>query len=138
MKKLMLIIGLCLFALCGCSSERSIQGTVLEVVPTEEVYFLKDGTQLEIWQETNGKEYRLDDGTVLVTETNPNRPENTHVQGENGFEPLPESVQQKINTYYDEQGLLYDINTELESKIPGVLSISFQLYHAHWWWWFSQ
>ena len=35
-------------------------------------------------------------------------------------------------------GSLY-INTELESKTPGVLSISFQSYHTRWWWWwFSQ
>lgn len=200
MRKLMLIIGICLLFLCGCSSERgserSIQGTVLEVIageknqvqflmeiennsnamvcfddetlvhswingvdvekfkqgeilpakimihyediekinfekneemnvyiakeigilgiPTEDVYVLKDGTQLEIWQETNGMEYRLDDGTVLVGETSPNGPENTSVPGENGLEQLPEVVQQKINTYYEEQGILYDINTELE------------------------
>ena len=48
MRKLMLIIGICLLFLCGCSSERgserSIQGTVLEVIAGEEnqVQFLME------------------------------------------------------------------------------------------------
>ena len=48
MRKLMLIMGLCLLFFCGCSSERgserSIQGTVLEMIAGEEnqVQFLME------------------------------------------------------------------------------------------------
>ena len=196
MRKLMIMISLCLLVLCGCSTERTIEGTVLEVIPreenqvqllmetgngsnaivcfddetlvhswidgvdvekfkqgeilpakimafyeniekmklddneemnvymakeigilgipTEDVYVLEDGIRLEIWQESNGIEYRLDDGTVLVEDDIPHGPENSYVQGVDSFEQLTKAAQEKISTYYEEQGLLYDINTELE------------------------
>lgn len=196
MRKLLIMISLCLLVLCGCSTDRKIEGIVLEVIRGEEnqvqllletdnnnniivclddetlvysridgvdeekfklgeilpvkimafyeniekinleenakmnvymakeiaiygiftgeVYFLEGGTQLEIWKESNGREYRLDDGTTLVEENNPNGPENSYVRGVDSFKYLPKAVQKKITTYYEEQGLLYEINAELE------------------------
>lgn len=75
---------------------------------------LSDGTLLDAVREGYTDTYRLADGTELLTVSAPSGPEYSYVSGVEGFDGLTETAQEKVLAYYEAQGLLYDLQEELE------------------------
>ena len=75
---------------------------------------LSDGTGVEVWKNTFDTSYRLPDGTDLLLERDPSGPDNVTVGGTENFDDLGPAAQEEILGYYDGQGLLYDIDSQLE------------------------
>ena len=75
---------------------------------------LSDGTGVEVWKNTFDTSYRLPDGTDLLLERDPSGPDNVTVGGTENFDDLGPAAQEEILGYYDGQGLLYDLDSQLE------------------------
>ena len=75
---------------------------------------LSDGTALDVWKDSDSTMYRLKDGMELLKVQNPSGPEGVYAGGTESFDDLSEKAQAGIQTYYDGQGLLYDVQEELE------------------------
>lgn len=80
----------------------------------EETRSLTDGTPVEVWKETYATVYKLKDGTELLREADSSGPAEVYVGSSESLNDLNETVQKKISEFYEEQGLLYDLETELE------------------------
>lgn len=83
----------------------------------EEAAVLPDGTAVGLWrmeQVDRWNCYRLPDGTELLEERAPTGPANVVVGGVEGFGQLGEAAQAAIGAYYEDQGLRYDLQAELE------------------------
>lgn len=93
---------------------------------TPETATLSDGTLVNIWQTSFGHLYILPDGTELLRVNPLHGPGN----GES-LDTLNETAQANIVNYYEAQGLLYDVQTELQrvyedyQKDPAAFSSSF-------------
>lgn len=124
MKKL---LALCLsgLLLTGCGG---IHGPVKEEwewkLKEEDALILSDGTAVDRWQKGySGYDfYKLKDGTELLREEHPSGPENVYVGGREGFTSLPEHTAKAISAYYDDMGLLYDLETEVEGAYQEYLT----------------
>lgn len=81
---------------------------------TENSINLSDGTDVAIWESFDFMSYQLGDGTELLRVQSAFGPDNVYVGGIENFDDLSENVKSKILTYYAAQGLLYDVNAELE------------------------
>lgn len=86
----------------------------IHAVREEDAYVLEDGTKLDIWKQSDSISYCLKDGTELLIEQTPYGPHNSYVGGVYSLDTMSETAQEKILTYYEEQGLLYDVGAELE------------------------
>lgn len=76
---------------------------------------LSDGTPLDAWKTSMfGTTYRLRDGTELLREDAPSGPENHYVVGLESFDDLSEAAKSAVRQYYENQGALYDLPSELE------------------------
>lgn len=76
---------------------------------------LSDGTPIDVWTDGIWREYRLEDGTVLLIEENPGGPENMSGWNERMYnDDFSEAAQQGIMDYYAEMGQRYDISALLE------------------------
>lgn len=78
---------------------------------------LSDGTAVDLWRGDpffRWSSYRLPDGTELLEVEDTLGPEDVQVGNVDGFDQLGEAAQTSIGAYYQDQGLLYDIQTELE------------------------
>ena len=87
------------------------------VLAEERAAVLPDGTAVDLWCRksfTGWNSYRLSDGTELLEEDGPIGPEDVFVGGVDGFDQLGEAAQAAIGAYYENQGLLYDLQAELE------------------------
>ena len=71
-------------------------------------YTLDDGTQLDLRQGYRQHSYYLPDGTELLCVSTPVGPENVTVLGTEVLGSLSEEAQEKILSYYRDQGILYD------------------------------
>ena len=80
-----------------------------------ETLSLSDGTVLSIRQTGSSKFYYLPDGTELLRQEHSSGPDNVYVGGLESFNDLSDTAKEKILAYYDEQGLLYNIQDELEN-----------------------
>lgn len=124
MKKL---LALCLsgLLLTGCGG---IHGPVKEEwewkLEEEDALILSDGTAVDRWQKGySGYDfYKLKDGTELLREEHPSGPENVYVGGRESFTSLPEHTAKAISAYYDDMGLLYDLETEAEGAYQEYLT----------------
>ena len=124
MKKL---LALCLsgLLLTGCGG---IHGPVKEEwewkLKEEDALILSDGTAVDRWQKGySGYDfYKLKDGTELLREEHPSGPENVYVGGRESFTSLPEHTAKAISAYYDDMGLLYDLETEAEGAYQEYLT----------------
>ena len=124
MKKLQ---ALCLsgLLLTGCGG---IHGPVKEEwewkLKEEDALILSDGTAVDRWQKGySGYDfYKLKDGTELLREEHPSGPENVYVGGRESFTSLPEHTAKAISAYYDDMGLLYDLETEVEGAYQEYLT----------------
>lgn len=84
---------------------------IMEVL-TEEIR-LKDTPKIEVWQGVFNREYRLEDGTELLDVRGSSGPNHVKVSGNDNLENVTKEVKQKIVHYYNEQGLLYNIEKYL-------------------------
>ena len=75
---------------------------------------LNDGTQVEVWQGHRGVLYALHDGPELLDVRTPTGPDGTYAWGVDTFRHLPQEAQDNISAYYQQQGLMYDTQVELE------------------------
>ena len=76
---------------------------------------LSDGTPLDAWKTSLfGTTYRLQDVTELLREDAPSGPENHFVADLESFDDLSEAAKPAVRQYYEEQGTLYDLQSELE------------------------
>lgn len=111
-----------LFLLSGCQ-ETPVKSEAINETMTGEAYCFEDGTSAFLWQSDLGnKNYKLADGTTLLTIQAPSGPDNVYVGGVDSFEDLSQSVQQAVSAFYEEQGLLYDTQSELENAYAEYLT----------------
>ena len=75
---------------------------------------LSDGTPLGVWKGLYGLTYQTRDGVDLLREETPFGPENLIVGRLERFDDLPETVKTQIIEFYENQGALYDLQSELE------------------------
>lgn len=98
-----------------------------------EPYVLQDGTELNIRKSYRGTSYETLNGWELLWEQAPVGPDNVLVGDLPSLTDLKPAVQEKITAYYDELGLLYDLDAELEKAHQNFLSLDnptgFQPYH---------
>ena len=90
----------------------------------ENALVLSDGTAVDRWQKGySGYDfYKLKDGTELLREEHPSGPENVYVGGRESFDDLPEATAKAISAYYEDLGLLYDLETEVEGAYQEYLT----------------
>lgn len=86
----------------------------IDALPTRDALKLADGKSIDIWNHSGMTVYQLNDETELLVVQDPSGPDNVSVVGIEGFENLGEEAQSNIRSYYNKQGLLYDVNIELE------------------------
>ena len=79
---------------------------------TRNVYTFPDGISVDLWEGWSDRSYRLSDRTELLR-INGHGPENVYVGDTGSFDDLTPAAQEKILTFYEEQGLLYDEMTHL-------------------------
>ena len=77
---------------------------------------LKDGTEVEIWEESheNPKVYKLENGAEILRDGGRTGPSNAMVPEQEKFEDLKKKVQTRILKYIEEKIVLYDVTEELE------------------------
>lgn len=94
------------------------------VLAEERAAVLPDGTAVDLWRResfTGWNSYRLSDGTELLEEDGPIGPEDVTAGGVDNFGQLGEAAQTAIGAYYEDQGLLYDLQAELERAYGAYL-----------------
>lgn len=80
-----------------------------------ETAVLSDGTQLDAWKTSAFNiTYQTKDGVVLLREEPPNGPKNHHVANRESFYDLSEAAKPHVTEFYEKQGALYDLQSELE------------------------
>jgi len=75
---------------------------------------LADGTVVDMWKYHNKDIYQLADGTELLWVNNLAGSENVYVFTEQNFGDLNETAKTKVMEYYNNRGLLYDVDFYLE------------------------
>lgn len=75
---------------------------------------LADGTALDRVDQSNRVCYYLPEGPLLLWEDRPSGPNNVYVGNTESFDGLDPQIQEKVLSYYQDRGLLYDLQGELE------------------------
>ena len=86
----------------------------VESVILPEPYVLKDGAELTIRKDYTHTTYFAPDGTDILWEQEPVGPHNVSVGGLPTFDMLNSQAQEQILSYYENMGILYDLDAELE------------------------
>jgi hypothetical protein len=81
---------------------------------TKDKLSLSDGTSIDMCEQSNSVVYQLRDGTELLRVKTPSGPNNVAVGGLEDFDDLSETAKPNVLAFYADQGLLYDVNSELE------------------------
>lgn len=93
----------------------------VESVELPEGYTLKDGTRLTVRKDYANTIYIAPDGTELLREQDPIGPDNVHTGDAPSLSELEPEVRRAILAHYDEIGLLYDLDVELEKAYQWYL-----------------
>ena len=105
----------------------------VESIILPEPYVLEDGTELTVRKDFTHTTYFAPNGADILWEQEPYGPHNVSVGGLPTFDMLNEQAQEAILAYYEEQGLLYDLDAELEKAYEEFLSmgnpVTFQARH---------
>ena len=105
----------------------------VESVILPEPYVLEDGTKLTVRKDYTHTTYFAPNDIDILWEQEPVGPHNVSVGGLPTFDILNEQAQEAILAYYEEQGLLYDLDAELEKAYQEFLSmgnpVNFQARH---------
>lgn len=88
---------------------------------TEETARLPDGSVAELWRYPYACAYVTPDGTELLCVQDPMGPENVTVAGTESFDDLNPEAQSNVLKFYSRQGLLYDVQAELEKAYSEYL-----------------
>lgn len=77
---------------------------------------MRDGTRIDVVEGDvwSCRTYRLADGTKLLRVNAPHGPERSYVGGVESFDDLSETAQEQVRAFYQQRGLLYDEQEELE------------------------
>lgn len=94
----------------------------VESILLPDPYVLADGTELNIRKNHLHTAYETMDGIMLLWETDPVGPANVHGGGAPSLDTLNTKAQEAITAYYEEQGLLYDLDGELEAAWQAYLA----------------
>lgn len=86
----------------------------ISAVLTKDILSLSDGTSIDSWEYSDSMVYQLSNGTVLLRVQTPSGPDNVFVGGIESFNDLSETAKPNILAFYADQGLLYDVKSELE------------------------
>lgn len=86
----------------------------VESIVLPEPYILKDGTELTVRKDYTHTTYFTPDGVDILWEQEPIGPHNVSVGGLPSLDMLSDQAQEAIFAYYEKQGLLYDLDCELE------------------------
>lgn len=86
----------------------------VESVILPEPYVLEDGTELTVRKDLTHTTYFSPDGIDILWEQEPFGPHNVSVGSLPSFDMLSDQAQEEILAYYENQGLLYDLDEELE------------------------
>lgn len=94
---------------------------------------LSDGTPVDILKDsTFGRvHYRLTDGMELLMVNGVSGPDNVYVVGLESFDDLSEPAKENVLTFYEEQGLLYDVEYELERAYTAYLECDEEHFDSH-------
>lgn len=79
-------------------------------VLTTETATLADGANVNVWRYSNADAYTLQNGIELL-----------RIQNTKSFNDLEEAAQKKVLAFYQNQGLLYEVQTELEKAYASYL-----------------
>ena len=130
MKRGMLLLSCCLL-LSGCGNYGQLQPMEEPEwkIQEEAVVTFSDGETVDCWVETYSwgtawgyYYYKLSDGTELLREEQDNGPENVYVMNHESWQDLGETAREAVSAYYEEQGLLYDVEEELEKAYGDYLA----------------
>ena len=100
--------------LSGCSSPKQVEE--IWTIVKEKVVIFGDGVYVDLCRNDFSIRdiYILSDGETLLTVQEPIGPDNV-------LNDLNETAQEAIKAYYEKQGLLYDVNIELEEAYSQYL-----------------
>ena len=105
----------------------------VESVILPEPHVLEDGTKLTVRKDYSHTTYFSPNDIDILWEQEPAGPHNVSVGGLPTFDMLNKQAQEAILAYYEEQGLLYDLDAELEKAYQEFLSMgnpaNFQAHH---------
>lgn len=87
-----------------------------------EGYTLEDGTRLTVRKDYANTIYIAPDGTELLREQDPIGPDNVYTGGTPSLSELKPEARQAILSYYEEIGLLYDLDAEIEKVYQWYLN----------------
>ena len=92
---------------------RSASYLAVDSIRTPGALTLADGTALDRVDQSNRVCYELPEGPLLLWEDRAFGPDNVH-NGRESFDDLSPRAQERVMAYYEQQGLLYDLQGELE------------------------
>ncbi|NLA86707.1 MAG: hypothetical protein GX847_05375 [Clostridiales bacterium] len=94
------------------------------VLKEKGVMTFSDGESVSMWRTDYSRDnvYKLSDETTLLTIQDTAGPDNTYVVGKESYDDLSETAQKAVSAYYEKQGLLYDIQAELEKAYAEYLA----------------
>lgn len=123
MKRLLTALLFCgLILLAGCAGTPRQEEDSWELVEENTITF-SDGEHADLWHREHRADafYKLSDGTILLRIDEPIGPQNVYVGGLESFDDLSASAQEAVSAYYEEQGLLYDTQAQLEDAYATYL-----------------
>lgn len=94
----------------------------VESLELPEGYTLKDGTRLTVRKDYANTIYIAPDGTELLREQDPIGPDNVHTGNAPSLSELEPKVRQAILFHYEDLGLLYDLDAEIEKVYQWYLN----------------
>ena len=115
-KNVVLLLLSCSLMLSACKSQPKMEEPKWELLQQNAVTFA-DGNHADLWAQEgfpSSYKYRLADGTDLLNENIMHGPDRVYVVGQESLDDLGEEAQQKIIEYYQQRGLLYDIENEVK------------------------
>lgn len=92
---------------------RSASYLAVDSIRTPGALTLADGTALDRVDQSSRVCYELPEGPLLLWEDRAFGPDNVH-NGRESFDDLSPRAQERVLAYYEQQGLLYDLQGELE------------------------
>jgi len=89
----------------------------------KKVITFSDGESADLWRTGGSNDnYKISDGTTLLTIQNPTGPDKVYVGGVESYDDLSDTAQKAVSAFYEKQGLLYDTQSELKNAYAEYLA----------------